>query len=135
MYTFRIIISIMLMFAARPVFNNTVWQNERSELVLDAGTMTVITSLEFLPGSKVIQRISSYMPPHPASYMNADGTIDTNPGWTSEWEKQGKYKYRRGKMTITFDDDPTMELSYKNNTLIGKYELTGEEMIFIPKLP
>lgn len=124
----------MLMFAARPVFNNTVWQNERSELVLDAGTMTVITTLEFLPGSRVIERISSHMPPHPASYVNADGTIDTNPGWTSEWEKQGKYKYRRGKMTITFEnDEPTLELSYKNNTLISKYELTGEEMIFIPR--
>ena len=134
MYTFRIIISIMLMFAARPVFNNTVWQNERSELVLDAGTMTVITTLEFLPGSRVIERISSHMPPHPASYVNADGTIDTNPGWTSEWEKQGKYKYRRGKMTITFENDESaMELSYKNNTLISKYELTGEEMIFRPR--
>ena len=124
----------MLMFAARPVFNNTVWQNERSELVLDAGTMTVITTLEFLPGSRVIERISSHLPPHPASYVNADGTIDTNPGWTSEWEKQGKYKYRRGKMTITFEnDEPALELSYKNNTLISKYELTGEEMIFIPR--
>ena len=134
MYIFRIISTLMLMLAVRPVFTNTVWQDERQEFVADAGNMKVTTTLEFTSGKDVVVRFSSYMPPYPATYVNPDGTIDTNPGWSSQREKKGTYKYRRGKLTITFEDgEPAMELSYKNNTLISKYELTGEEMIFIPR--
>ena len=134
MYCFRIIIAAMLMFAVKPVFTNTVWECEQQELVLDAGMMRVTNTLEFVSGRDVIYRVHSYMPPHPASYVNADGTIDTNPGWTSDWEKRGKYKYSRGKLTITFEDYPAMELKYQKDALVSeKEEYDGSRMIFLPR--
>ena len=134
MYFFRLLASIMILLAAKPVFNNTVWFCEQQELVLDAGMMKITTTLDFVSRTDVIVRTESYMPPHPASYVNGDGTIDTNPGWTSEWEKRGTYKYRRGTMTITFEDNPTMLLLYRDGALIDeKVELDGSRMIFRPR--
>lgn len=133
MYTLKILSMLMFLLAGRPVLTHTVWQNERKEFVADAGNMTVTTTLEFLSATKVVMRYKSVMPSHPAMYVNPDGSIDTIEGWTSDWESNGTYKCRRGKIIITFDDESTMELLYQKvlynaGVLVG--EKYGEKMVF-----
>ncbi|MBR3527511.1 MAG: hypothetical protein IKN88_07015 [Bacteroidales bacterium] len=131
MYFLRIIASLMIMFAFKPAFSNTEWQYVHEELVLDAGVMTTTTTLKFISRTEVVKSSQSVMPSHPAMHMNADGTVDTLPGWTSDWESHGTYKYSKGMLTITFDDETTMELLYKDNALVSlKREYDGSEMVF-----
>ena len=59
----RLLSSLLIVLAARPVFNHSVWTNEREEFVADAGMMTVTTSLIFISRSDVIVRTQSVMPP------------------------------------------------------------------------
>lgn len=130
----RIIASFMIMFALKPVFTNTEWQYIHEELVLDAGVMTTTTTLKFISRSEVIKSSESVMPSHPAMYVNSDGTIDTIPGWTSDWESRGRYKYSKGLLTITFEDGTTTELQYKKDALVSlRREYDGTEIIYRPK--
>lgn len=130
----RIIASFMIMFALKPVFTNTEWQYIHEELVLDAGVMTTTTTLKFISRSEVIKSSESVMPSHPAMYVNPDGTIDTIPGWTSDWESRGRYKYSKGLLTITFEDGTTTELQYKKDALVSlRREYDGTEIIYRPK--
>lgn len=118
MNTIRLLSTLLIMLALRPALNHTVWQNERQEFVADAGNMTVTSTLEFVSAHNVVFHSKFVMPSHPAMYVNPDGTIDTIEGWTSEWDSNGTYKYRRGRLTITLEDGETMELVYRKGDLV-----------------
>ena len=129
MNTLRLISSILLVLAARPALNHSVWTNERDEFVADAGTMTVTTTLIFSSRSDVTVRTKAVMPPHPATFVNENGKVDTNPGWESGWDTRGKYRYRRGKLTISLEDGETMELTYREGVLV-KADPYHKELVF-----
>lgn len=124
----RLFTTFLILLAARPVFNHSIWTNEREEFVADAGTMTVTTTLIFISRSEVIVRSQSVMPPYPSMYVNENGEVDTNPGWESGWDSRGKYKYRHGILTISLEDGDLMELYYRKGVLVGKKY--GAEMVF-----
>ena len=118
MNTIRLLSTLLLLLALRPALNHTVWQNERQEFVADAGNMTMTTTLDFKSRNEVVVLVKSVMPPYPSMYVNENGEVDTNPGWESEWGTRGKYKYRRGMLTIKLEDGETMELVYRKGELV-----------------
>lgn len=124
----RLFTTFLILLAARPVFNHSVWTNEREEFVADAGTMTVTTTLIFTSRSDVIVRTKFVMPAYPSMYVNDNGEVDMNPGWESGSDTRGKYKYRLQKLTISLEDGDLMELSYLKGVLVG--EKYGARMVF-----
>ena len=79
--------------------------------VADAGYETTTATLEFLPGKAFVLKMVSVLPPHPAMYMNADGTVDTLPGHQSEFEQKGTYSLSGDKLKLLFEDGGSCELS------------------------
>lgn len=108
----------LTMEAKKPNFKNTRWVCERKEFVADAGTMTETYSLEF-SGKECTYRMRWDLPAHPAMYVREDGTIETIPASFNESEKKGTWSYRRGKLTVTFEDGETAVFLYEHDMLIG----------------
>lgn len=112
-----------------PVLKGTKWIAVEKTFVADAGTMTITHTLEFTSAKDVMVREHSYLPEHPAMYMNADGTVTRIPARESNSEYAGKYKYRRGILTITDEEGSEALYFYKNDgTLVRKGHF--EEMVF-----
>lgn len=112
-----------------PVLKGTKWIAVEKTFVADAGTMTITHTLEFTTAKDVVVRERSYLPEHPAMYMNADGTVSRIPASESESEFAGKYKYRRGILTITEEDGSDELYFYKKD---GTFVRLGhfEELVF-----
>lgn len=112
-----------------PVLKGTKWIAVEKTFVADAGTMTITHTLEFTTAKDVVVRERSYLPEHPAMYMNADGTVSRIPASESESEYAGKYKYRRGILTITEEDGSDELYFYKKD---GTFVRLGhfEELVF-----
>ena len=98
-----------------PVFKNTKWTAIQEEFVADAGTMTITHTLEFTSAKDVVVSEKTRMPSYPAMYVNPDGTIDTMPGWSSEYSKQGTYEIKRDTLIITTEDGTVTEYAIKSD--------------------
>ena len=104
--------------AKRPALRNSVWVCERDMFVADAGTMEETFTLKFFPGKKCILENSWYMPAYPSMYVNADGSIDMHPASSSETSYNGTWSYRRGKLTVTLEDDREYVFFFQNDALV-----------------
>ena len=123
-------LSCSIMSAKKPVFKKTVWESKQEIFVADAGTMTMTITLEFGSGKDVKVAWSSYLPAHPAMYMNADGSVDRIPASSSESVSKGIWEYKSGKLTITLESGTKSEFEYKAGCLLGGSELSGSGAMF-----
>ena len=73
----------MGMDSKKPKLKGTKWQYVEKMFVADAGTETTTYTLDFTTAKDVVLTRRSYMPPHPAMYMNENGEVPTQPGWES----------------------------------------------------
>ncbi len=104
--------------AKTPGFKNTKWSYVEQIMVFDVGTMTETTSLEFGAGNDVVFRRAWFTPAHPATYMNADGTVDTVPASSGEQVYKGTWRYRRGKLFVTLEDGGRKVFRYAGGVLV-----------------
>lgn len=111
----------------------TKWVWVEKIFVADAGTMTVNHTLDFTTKNDVIVGFNSYMPPHPAMYMNPDGEVPTMPGWSNSDTKKGTYKVKGNTLTITFEDGSEEIFDYRDGNLVSwKRSLEGKEKVYVP---
>lgn len=103
-----------------PVLKGTKWAAVEEMFVADAGTMTITQTLEFTSAKDVLIKESTYLPSHPAMYMNPDGTVDRIPASSSEREVVGTYKFRRDVLTVTLEDGTVIEFTYMGDTFVGR---------------
>ena len=108
------------MCAKKPHFKNTRWKAEYQLFVADAGYETHTETLVFTSDKAYRKESAWELPPYPAMYMNADGTVDTMPGHSSHFTEEGTYSYQKGKLTLKSDDGSEMVLDYHGNTLEGE---------------
>ena len=121
----------MSMDGKKPKLKGTVWQYVEKMFVADAGTQTNTYILIFKTDKEVEYKVGYHMPPFPKMYMNPDGTVDTDPGWSSDNTYPGTYKFKRGLLFITFQDMPEMVLDYRDGKLVDlRRSLSNEERIF-----
>ena len=122
----------MTAMCKNPVLKNTRWVAEQQMFVADAGTMTITHTLEFVSATDVVIKTASVMPSHPATYVNADGSIDRIPGWTHEQEEKGTYRFRKKILSITDEDGITLEYKYHpDGTFTIEDRMTGETLVFV----
>ena len=124
------LLSCCVMNAKEPVFKNTEWVFIEKMFVADAGTMTITHSLKFTSDKDVEVGWKSYMPAHPQMYMNPDGTVDTVPASESEAVEKGTYVYKKGKMTVTFEDGSVREYEFIEGGMLVSETSYGVKMLF-----
>ena len=98
---------------------NTTWEYIEEMFVADAGTMTITHTLEFTSANEVKVGWTSYMPAHPAMYMNPDGSVDTIPAHSGEFSHHGTYSLKKDVLKITLEDGSVTEYKLQGNTLIS----------------
>lgn len=124
------LLSCTVMNAKKPVFKNTVWVSKQELFVADAGTQTITQTLEFGSGKDVKVKWSSYLPAHPAMYVNRDGTIDRIPERSYEEVKDGTWQYKKGKLTVTFEDGSQTVFDYRAGMLLGGTDISGSPAMY-----
>ena len=140
---FRFLIALLLVMGACMVFmsmegkklklKGTKWQYVEKMFVADAGTETTTYTLEFTTDKDVVKTRKTYMPPHPAMYMEANGQVPTQPGWESSSTKKGTYRVKRNVVSVTLEDGFTEMYDYKDGNLVSwRKSLSGENMTFSP---
>ena len=111
----------------------TKWQYVEKMFVADAGTETTTYTLEFTTDKDVVKTRKTYMPPHPAMYMDANGEVPTQPGWESSSSEKGTYRVKRNVVSVTLEDGFTEMYDYKDGNLVSwRKSLSGENMTFSP---
>ena len=125
------LVSSCSIMCKNPVLKGTKWTAVQEMFVADAGTLTIHHSLEFTSDKDVLVGFSSYMPAHPAMYMNPDGSVDTLPAHSSEDIRPATYEYKNGKLTITVEDGSTTEYVYQEEDRTFVHEESwGEKVVF-----
>ena len=114
----------------KPVLKKTRWTAVQEMFVADAGTMTITYTLDFISKKEVRIKEESFLPAHPAMYMNPDGTVDRIPARSSESEEAGTYRVRRGILTITTEDGRRQDYTIREDGTITRQEPYGETLIF-----
>ena len=140
---YRFLIVLLLVMGACMVFmsmdgkklklKGTKWQYVEKMFVADAGTETTTYTLEFTTDKDVVKTRRTYMPPHPAMYMDANGQVPTEPGWESSSSEKGTYRVKRNVVTITLEDGSTEIFDYSEGNLVPlRKGLRVENMVFSP---
>ena len=124
-------ISCVGLDAKKTALINTKWVCVKEMFVADAGTSTDTYTIEFTSAKECNYKMGWYLPAHPAMYMNSDGTVDTIPARCSESVSKCTWAFRRGKLTLRFEDGSVKEFTYKDDKLTGaeKY-VDGTDMVF-----
>lgn len=113
-----------------PVLKNTKWTANQDMFVADAGTMKIVHTLEFISDKDVKVLQKGEMPPYPAMYVNEDGTIDTMPGHSFEYNYDGTYVFSKGKLTITSKEGAEHEYTLQPDGTLTYEEPWGETLVF-----
>ena len=114
-----------------PVMKGTKWTATQQMFVADAGTMTIIHTLEFTSDKDVMARQRGSMPPYPAMYMNPDGTVDTLPGHSFEYDEPSTYAFRDGKLILTRNEGGgETEYTFQPDGTLTRVESWGETLVF-----
>lgn len=131
-----IIISTAILLASCSVFcrqqiklKNTTWVCETKVFVADAGYETVTRTLKFISAKKFVLETSVFMPPYPNMYMNSDGTVDTNPGYSSQFVYEGTYSFENGVVTLRNEVGTEDYLYLRDGNLVN--DLPYEPEVFI----
>ena len=125
-------LSLTVMETKKPKLKGTKWQCVEKMFVADAGTMTITHTIEFTTKKDAIIHHASYLPAHPAMYMNSDGTVDRVPARSSEYADTCTYEVMAKVMSIILKEKnghKTVYL-YDGDKLITRNLLTSEEMVF-----
>jgi hypothetical protein len=103
----------------KPRLKNTRWKSEYEEFVADAGTSKVTVTLDFISSNKFELKHESKMPPYPSMYAKADGTVDMNPGFSTEYTIKGTYSIDKEGVTIKSESGETHTLLFMSGKLIS----------------
>ena len=118
------------MQAKNPIRVNSRWVATQQIFVADVGTMTETYTLEFTSRKQCTYTSVWELPAHPATYVNADGTVDLIPGSSSRSVSVAAWKFRRGTLTLTFEDGSSKEFSYAGGALRAPSGIPGEDLVF-----
>jgi len=121
--------SCSFMCLKKPKLKNTRWVCEYKEFVADVGNETVTVTLHFVSAKEFELEFASVMPPYPAMHMNADGTVDTMPGYTRQYSIKGTYKASRELVTLTEENGETKTLQYVADKLVSN-DLSYQTLVF-----
>ena len=125
------ILSSCRIMSKNPVMKGTRWTATQEMFVADAGTMTIIHTLEFTSDKDVMARQRGSMPPYPAMYMNPDGTVDTMPGHSFEYDEPSTYAFRDGKLILTRNEGGgETEYTFQPDGTLTRVESWGETLVF-----
>ena len=124
------LISLPALCCRKPALKKTQWKAVQEMFVADAGTMTLTYTLDFISSKEVRIKEESYLPAHPAMYMNPDGTVDRIPAHSSESEEAGTYRVRRGTLTITTEDGLRQDYTILKDGTITREDPLGGTLIF-----
>ena len=125
------ILSSCRIMSKNPVMKGTRWTATQEMFVADAGTMTIIHTLEFTSDKDVQVQQRGSMPPYPAMYMNPDGTVDTMPGHSFEYDEPSTYAFRDGKLILTRNEGGgETEYTFQPDGTLTRVESWGETLVF-----
>ena len=114
-----------------PVWKGTKWTATQEMFVADAGTMTIIHTLDFTSDKDVQVQQNGSMPSYPAMYVNPDGTVDKMPGRSFEYGYKGTYTFSQGKLIITKEEGGTQEeYTLQADSTLVRVEPWGEKLVF-----
>lgn len=123
---FAALLSCCVIKSNNPVLEGSEWVNVEEMFVADAGTMTITHSLKFTGSKDVTVGWKSYLPAHPAMYVNSDGKVDVIPASESEFFKKGSYVFKKGILKITVEDDTVLEYRFQDGNLFAKTPPDGK---------
>ena len=72
------------------------------------------------------------MPSYPATYVNPDGTIDTLPGFSREYTRQGTYEVKGNEIVLNQSDGTVHTLHLVSNRLESD-DLSFQKLVFEKK--
>ena len=113
----------------KPVFKNTLWRGESQMFVADAGILTETYTLEFTSDKQCLWKDAWVLPAHPATYIKEDGSIDMIPESGNETLQEARWQYKRGQLTLTFEDGSSKSFAYKDGHLCCPSFNPGEELV------
>ena len=113
-------------------YANTEWVCVYEMFVADAGTETVTVTLSFDAANGFTLEEKSVMPSYPATYVNPDGTIDTLPGFTREYTRQGTYTQKGTDLLLTTEDGTLHTLHILPDRLESD-DLSFQKLVFEKK--
>ena len=126
--TFVLLVSSCASLSKAPKLKNTCWTTRQDIFVADAGTLTNDYILRFTSRNEYVLSEKWFMPPHPATYMNPDGSVNTIPGSSGESEDEGTWSYSLGTLTLVSEDGFTRKLKWKEGKLVLVEH--SEEIVF-----
>lgn len=97
----------------------STWSCEYKEFVADVGNESVTATLEFTSAKDFVFTEKAEMPPYPAMYMNADGTVPTMPGYSREYSFKGTYEVGKESVILTSEKGGTITLLRDGDNLTG----------------
>ena len=107
---------------------NTQWTSSYDMFVADAGMEKTTVTLS-LGRKDFVLDWESHLPAHPATYVNADGSIDTIPATTRQHTQRGTYKVRSNVLILTDEFGAVHRLDIVSGQLKSK-DLTFQELVF-----
>ena len=116
----------------KPDYANTEWVCVYEVFVADAGTETTTATLSFGATNGFTLEEKSVMPSYPATYVNPDGTIDTHPGFTREYTRQGTYEVKGDEILLKQADGTVHTLRLIADRLESD-DLSFQKMVFEKK--
>ena len=116
----------------KPAFANTEWVCVYEMFVADAGTETTTATLTFDAAKGFTLEEKSVMPSYPATYVNPDGTIDTLPGFSREYTRQGTYEVK-GDEIILNQSDGTVHTLHLVSDRLESDDLSFQKLVFEKK--
>ena len=114
-----------------PAFANTEWVCVYEEFVADAGTETTTATLIFDAMKGFTLEEKSVMPSYPATYVNPDGTIDTLPGFSREFTRQGTYEVKGNEIVLKLSDG-TVHVLHLVSDRLESDDLSYQKLVFQP---
>lgn len=121
--------SCSIMCHKKTSLKDTTWFAENKVFIADVGNASVTYTLELLNDKNFRLTELFVTPSHPAMYMNADGTVDTIPGHSSVFVKEGTYTFKGRKLVLTPEDGIPMEYTLDGDVFVGDGPL-GKKQIF-----
>ena len=123
--------SCSVMSARKPLLKHKTWVAQYDEFVADVGTSTVTVTLHFPSRTAFVMTTEFVTPPHPAMYMNPDGSVDTLPGFSNLFEEKGSYTYSKGLLTLNREKGTPLKLEWRDGSFVGK-DYFGRDLVFTP---
>lgn len=118
--TFVLLLSSCASLSKAPKLKNTCWTARQDIFVADAGTLTNDYILRFTSRNEYVLSEKWFMPPHPATYMNPDGSVNTIPGSSGESEDTGTWTFSHGILTLVSKDGGTRHLRWADGKFLLK---------------